>query len=198
MIQAASVTQDKKKKKLILLLKRAEELRRCYAMIRSLTKPKQSGGLSHIKVPTTTETGEPGWESIYEPSEIELKVLQQHRTHFSQADGSIFTIEPLRSLVNDNCTSPYAQQILAGTADIKSLPIDDYTKSLLRHLKSKTLPNETTANPIDQEKMIQGFKKWPEAMTTSPSGRHLGRAYIQIPGKTFPPTKRQNQPDPKQ
>jgi len=52
LLQAASVTQDKKKKKLILLLKCTEELHCCYAMIRSITKPRQGSGLSHIKVPT--------------------------------------------------------------------------------------------------------------------------------------------------
>jgi len=174
MIQAASITQDRKKKKLILLLKRAEELWQCYAMVRSLTKPKQSGSLSHIKVPTITATGEPGWESIYKPSEIKTKVLQQHCTHFSQADSSIFTVKPLRFLVlNNDCTSPYTQQILAGTADIDSVLIDNYTKSQLHHLKSKTLPNKKMAHPMDQETMIQGFKKWPEATTTSLSRRHL-------------------------
>jgi len=92
------------------------------------------------------------------------------KKHFSQADGSIFTVEPLKSLINDDCTSQFAQQILNSTADIESLTVDDYTKSLLQHLKSKTLPNKNTAHPIDQEAMIQGFKKWPKATTTSPSG----------------------------
>jgi len=78
LLQPASITQDKKKKKLLLLLKCTEELCHCYEMIQSITKPRQSRGLSHIKVPTSNKNGKLGWDSIYEPSKIEMKVLQQY------------------------------------------------------------------------------------------------------------------------
>jgi len=42
--------------------------------------------------------------------------------------------------------------------------------------------------------MIQGFKKWPEATTTSPSGRHLG-IYKSL-AKHFPPPKDKTNPTP--
>jgi len=71
---------------------------------------------------------------------MEELVLQQHQKHFSQAHGTIFTQEPLRSLINDECTSEYAQQILAGTATFDQLPVDKQTKALLQHLKSKITP----------------------------------------------------------
>jgi len=118
---------------------------------------------------------------------MEDLVLQQHRKHFSQAHGTIFTQEPLRSLINNECTSEYAQQILAGTATFEQLPVDEQTKALLRHLKSKINPTETSSHPLDTEALIQGFKKWPERTTTSPSGRHLG-IYKSL-AKHFPPPK---------
>jgi len=73
---------------------------------------------------------------------MEEHVLKQHRKHFSQAHGTVFTVEPLRSLINDECTSEYALQILAGTAPLDNLPINEYTKDLLHQLKSKTAPNK--------------------------------------------------------
>jgi len=105
-------------------------------MIRSITKPRQCDGLSHIKVPARTDNGGLGWESIYKPANIKAKILQQHKKHFSQAGGSAFTMEPLKSLINDKCTSQFAWQILNGTADIESLDVNNYTKSLLQHLKT--------------------------------------------------------------
>jgi len=112
-------------------------------MICSITKPKQLGGISHIKVPTNNNSNKPTWISIYDPKEIESLVLHQHCQHFSQAHGTIFTVEPLQSLINDECMSEYAQQILAGTANIHDLPIDAYTKDLLTNLKSKVLPTKS-------------------------------------------------------
>jgi len=187
LIQAANTCKDNHRKKLIVCLKRAEELKRCYSLVRSITKPKQKGGLSHVRIPTNQPPPAPQWESVYDPQQLEDLVLSQHRKHFSQAHGTTFTNEPLRTLINDECTSEYAQQILSGTAQIDDLPIDEYTKALLKHLKSKMTPNESHSHPMDPEQLTQGFKKWPERTTTSPSGRHLG-IYKSL-AKHFPPPK---------
>jgi len=125
--------KDKKKKCIILALKRAEELRNCYKLVRSVTKPQQSNGISQVKVPIENADGVITWKSVYDPNEIENLVLHQHRKHFSQAQGSPFTVEPLSTLVNDTADSPFAKQVLEGTADIDSLQIDKYTKDLLIH-----------------------------------------------------------------
>jgi len=125
---------------------------------------------------------------------MEEHVLKQHRKHFSQAHGSVFTTEPLRSLINDECTSEYAQKILAGTAPIDNLPVDEYTKALLHQLKSKTAPNEQMTLPLDPEALIQGLKRWPERTTTSPSGRHLG--IYKALAKHFPPPKDETKDQP--
>jgi len=94
--------------------------------------------------------------------------------------------------------SKYAQQILAGAANIASLPVDKYTKDLLQNLKSKVLPSETTQQPLNTEALIKGFKTWPKQTSTLPLGRHLGIYKSLV--KHFPPPKdkndQDNQPDP--
>jgi len=118
--------------------KQAEELKQCYHLVQRITKPKQQDGLSHVQIPTNQHPpNKQPWEAIYGPHKIEELVLQLHCKHFSQAHGTVFTQEPLRFLVDNKCTSNYAQQILVGIAQINQLPIDKYTKALLRHLKSK-------------------------------------------------------------
>jgi len=189
LISAAAITQDKRRKKLIICLKRAEELWQCYSMVHSVTKLRQQGGLSHVKISKANVTpGEPPqWDTIYDKLELECCILQQHQTHFSQAHGSVFTISPLRELIDNECTSPYSRQILQGTADIEALPIDQYTKDLLKQLKTKMSPNKNPSHKINSEEMIKGFKLWPERTTTSPSGRHLG--IYKALAKHFPPPK---------
>jgi len=121
-------------------------------------------------------------------------VLEQHCTHFSQAEGTIFTQEPLWTLINDNCTSEFSQQVLNGTAQLNTLPINEYTKDLLWNMKSKMLPTEHNAHPLNTSTLIQGFKVWPECTTMSPSGRHL-RIYKSL-AKHFPPPPNKNAPIP--
>jgi len=163
-------------------------------MVRSITKPKQPGGISHVKIPTNAAPDEEQWESIYDPGQIKQLVLQQHHTHFSQAKGTIFTEAPLHDLINNECTSEFTLQVLQGTADIDNLPVDQYTKDLLVHLKTKVGPSETTGKPLDTDELIQGFKRWPERTSTSPSGRHLG-IYKSL-AKHFPPPKDLKNPAP--
>jgi len=124
------------------------------------------------------------------PPQLKRLVLKQHQTHFSQANGTTFTIDPLQSLINDKCTSPFAQQVLQGTVDIDSQPIDIHTKMLLKHLKKKTQPNENPTHNIDPEAIIQGFKLWPKWTSTSPSGHHLS-IYKSL-AKHFPPHQSQS------
>jgi len=187
---ATATTKDNQWKKLILGLKHAEELCKCYAMVRQVAKPKQLGGITHVNVlrPDNDEaTQGPKWDTVYKPPKIEKLVLAQHKKHFSQAHGTDFMMEPLRSLINDKFTSKFATKILEGMANINNLPIQELTKTLLRHLKWKTTTDEKTDHPIDTNAMIQGFKKWPERASTSPSGHHL-RVYKSL-AKDFPPPK---------
>jgi len=187
LITAAGICKDQRKKKLILCLKRAKEFCTCYTMVRGITKPRQMGGISHVKIPTNSAQNEPEWTTLYDPKELETAILKQHRQHFSQAAGTPFTVALLRELINDECTSEYAQQILNGTANINDLPIDEYTKDLLTQLKTKISPTENPTLPLDTEALIKGFKVWPERTSTSPSGRHLG-IYKSL-AKHFPPPK---------
>jgi len=164
LIKAAHTCKDQKWKKLILCLKCAEELKQCYQLVCSITKPRQHGGLSHVRIPTHNPPDQPQWEAIYDPSTMEDLVLNQHRKHFSQAQGTVFTQEPLQSLINNQCTNKYAQQISAGTAPIENLSVNEHTKALLRHLKSKTHPSKPTYHLLDPEALIQGFKNGRNAL----------------------------------
>jgi len=96
-----------------------------------------------MKIPNPDNTH---WESIYKPRALEEQILKQHHKHFSQAAGTIFTHKPLQTLINDECTSSFAKQVLAETANLEDLSLDNYTKDLLCHLKTKVSPMENPAN----------------------------------------------------
>jgi len=78
-----------------------------HALVWSITKPRQPGGILHIKIPPLSATPEVPGESMYDPKEIETHVLAQHYTYFSQAEGTIFTQEPLCSLIKNTAPATF-------------------------------------------------------------------------------------------
>jgi len=102
--------------------------------------------------------------------------------------------EPLWSLINDTGTTEFSQQIWAGTTDIDGLPINEYTKDLLFHLKSNVPPTKNPNHPLDTDSIISGFKMWPERTSMSTSGWHLG--IYKLLAKNFPLPKNKDNPVP--
>ncbi len=179
----ANHTNDKQRRKLIFSLKRAEENRRCFTIVKQQVKPRTTGGLSHLLVPKQDTTDE--WTTVTDINKMEQHLVDYSREYFKQAHGTPFTIPPLSTLLQYDALTEYGGAIHAGTADLDALDVEEATRLLLRHQKSKMTSSETNAHPLDFEQLMNGYRKWPERTTTSPSGRHLGIYKSML--KDFPP-----------
>ncbi len=169
---AADNTDDKAKRKLILHLKLAEQNRKCFAIHRNFMKPRSAGGLTHLRIPADTQPNK--WQTVIEPRAMETHLIEYCRIHFQQAQGSPYTVPPLSTLLNYDSLTPFGSQVLHGTADLNALDVSHHTKLLLQHQKM-TLPSRRQRfHNMPFEAMLDGFRKWPERTSTSPSGRHLG------------------------
>jgi len=135
------------------------------------TKPKSSGGLSYV---TTSNGPDQPPTIIIDRDELDDTLLEYSRNHFAKAHGSPFTVEPLNRFLQYDGLTPLGNQILHGRADLNQLQINEPTRAILTHLKTKLPANERRPHPLDYGILIDGIKKWPERTTTSPSGRHLG------------------------
>jgi len=51
-----------------------------------MMKPRQAGGLLHQKISPPPDTPEAISESIYDPKQMETRVLEQNHTHLVQID----------------------------------------------------------------------------------------------------------------
>ncbi len=81
---------------------------------------------------------------------------------------------------------------LKGCADLDTLPIDEATRAILKHMKTKLPLTDPCEHPLLYEELQDGIQKWPERMTTSPSGHHLG-IYKSLQRHVIPKdTKNQN------
>ncbi len=167
---AAKATKNKQRQQLIRHLKTAKDNRRCFALTRAIMKPHSAGGLTHI-----LDTPDQGitWTTIDEKENMEQKLLAHSQNHFSQAHGTPYTTEPLNELLGYDGLTEFGDKVFQGNIP-NDLNIPPAAQLLLQHQQSLIEPDEKTDIPLTFDKLMTGFKKWPERTATSPSGRHLG------------------------
>ena len=171
--------EDNKRAKALRNIRRNEAKRRVWSLTkRHVKQGQQTGsGLSYIRVPVDPDANvndeSTQWREVHDPNEMENYLLAHSQKHFAQAEGTPCTVEPLRSLLEYDGLSDFAEQILAGAADLQSLDTDDFTKLLLEHMATVENPI-LEAGAFSFEDLCKGFGKWREGTTTSPYGNHLG------------------------
>jgi len=170
--EAASNANDATKRKLILHLRIAEQNRKCFAIHRQFMKPRSAGGITKLLVPSPTTPQ--GWNTVVDPRAIESHLIQYCQNHFKTPQGTPYTIPPLAPLLNYDSLTPFGQQITQGTAKLDELPISHHTKLLLQHQSTWIPATYPRFHTLPFEALLDGFRKWPERTSTSPSGRHLG------------------------
>jgi hypothetical protein len=95
--------------------------------------------------------------------QIWIQLLEQNINHFKQADGTPLTKHPLLDIIGEE-----ALQILEGNIPPET---PKYATMLFKHMK-RVRP--TLNISMTFQHMCQGFQKWREQTTTSPSNKHLG------------------------
>jgi len=140
-------------------------------MVRQILKPR-TGGLTQLIVPNPNNNDQ--WDTINDRATMEMMLLQRSQTHFQQADGTPYTIEPIRSLLGPDGLTQFGKQIYDRLPIDQSIPITPGTRLLLEHQYNKVPKLRNVEHPLEFESLMKGFRKWPERTATSPSGRHLG------------------------
>jgi len=98
------------------------------------------------------------WETIHDMKQKEQHLLQQSRKHFSQAHGTPFTVEPLKTLLAKDGLSEFGERIYCGEPIPQEHPISEHTRLLLQHQKSLLPLHMThTEKPLEFEPLISGF-----------------------------------------
>ena len=168
-----------------------ESRQNVFQRLRKARSAGQSNGLSKVLIPTegiiptafhpgesltTSPWPKPAkdqeWKTIDTREELETALLIQNEQHFSQAQGSPFTTEPLSTLLSYNGLTKFGDEILEGKANLSALNVTRETKLLIQAMQRRAPP--LPIDRISEQDVAQGYKKWREATTTSPSGRHLG------------------------
>ena len=146
-----------------------EYKRRVFRKLRGVMGKLKSSGLDHILRETVNGTT----ERIGKKEDMFKAIIERNIQHFSQADGTPFTIDPLKSLIGPTATSDFCDEIIKGRIDLSEMDIQDASKAILSHLGCNKDNTEIDVL-ISDEDILQGYKKWNENTSTSPSGCHLG------------------------
>ena len=159
---------EKHKAKGVASLQKREHKRKMFRKLTRLMGKVKSGGLDHI-LQTTSE----GTKRISDRDEMYMKLIERNIAHFSQSDGTPMTEEPMRTLLGSTATNSFCNDILNGTIDLQGLSINEATKAILNNLK-KPKDHGNIDIDITGDDVMNGYKKWNENTSTSPSGCHLG------------------------
>jgi hypothetical protein len=159
-----------KVEKIVKSIIRTERLRGSNKKIDNLLGKNQRNGLTFLLVEKTDGT----FESIFHRDEINKLLIERFTIHFSQADGTPFTKEPLLSMFGTTGTNDKSKELLEGKVEVDNIPeIASATRVLLKKLLYATEPNSVPWE-MTAEDCRGATKAWRESTSTSPSGLHLG------------------------
>jgi hypothetical protein len=182
--KASTKAGDKKRAKRLRRLANAERMRRSYARIRKALQTRRNGGVTSLNV---METGKDGIEKVVEvqdPEEIDARILEHNKEHFKQPHETPFFDSRLLGLINDAADNDISEDILDGNPveiSLEDFPeVQDFVEAMARPTSIQD-DGERIPYTITREDVKQGFQKWKERTSTSPSGRHLGhyKSWIQ-------------------
>ena len=141
-------------------------------------RPFNNNGISMIKVPVDPladpKAADTVFQSIVEPNEVEQRILQRNRVHFSQAKDTPLAHQNITDLIGFSGTSSIADQLLRGTIDVSNITADKFGRSILTHCRRT---NPALSPDISLEEFQSAYKKWHVGTSTSPSGRHLSHQH---------------------
>lgn len=144
-----------------------EQKLRIFRKLKWIQGKTMSGGLDYI-----IQTDEDGQEyRIQDPDDIFSTIIQHNIKHFSQADATEFTREPLKSILGTSGTNSTCDAILNGQFHIEEVDCSNAAKAILKQLKRTT--NSEIHDEITPNNVARGYRKWGEFTSTSPSGLHL-------------------------
>ncbi len=116
------------------------------------------------------------WKSITNPDNIALHVCAANHRQYHQAHITPFASEPLLSYFGYCGNKPGADALLAGQLPPSTI-LDSLlpeTKQILTTLAQPGLTTPELPSSISTQEFKALYKILPEAISSSPSGRHLG------------------------
>jgi len=147
---AAKATKSKQRQQLIRHLKTVDNNWQCFALTKQIIKPHSAGGLTQ-----KTQDDRDTWMAIMDARDMETKLLEHSKTHFSQAHRTAYMTMPLKELLQYNGLMEFGDKVFNGDIP-QDLNLPPATWLLLEHQKSLLQPNEDTSHPLTFKGLAAG------------------------------------------
>jgi hypothetical protein len=97
---------EKQIERRLQILLRSHERKQHFSKLKAILKPKEAGGLSYILVPENFDIDEYSydpdtvekWEAVHDHDAVQTYIQKRNLQHFGQAQGTLFTTEPLKDI----------------------------------------------------------------------------------------------------
>ena len=123
------------------------------------------------------------YKQIVLKDDLDKELYLHHIKHFSQEEGTPFTVEPLKSIFGRFSETERGQEFIKGQIKANEITNDIYVHHFLTEIqRNKNDPPEIETN-IGANRIKSTYKNWAEKTSTSPSGGHLGlyKAWLKVP-----------------
>ena len=140
---AVEIENNKTAKNTIININRIEKTIKMWKIIQFTTSKKTTNSIQIIDIPTDLSISlndikgnkNVTFKKIDDLILIEELIADCNTHHLDQAQGSPFTVKPLRTLLVSDSDTAFAEALLQGKANLKSIHLTKVTK---RNLESMT------------------------------------------------------------
>ena len=112
-IKSANIKEELKKAKAIRAMKNAEIKNKCFKTMKNIKNPNNnSGSISHLLIQQGKE-----YKRIQDKDQMDELLWERNKNHFSQAKGTLCTVNPILELIGFGGTTEWVEKILEGEAE---------------------------------------------------------------------------------
>lgn len=169
--------------KVILKHERKKKDKKLFQTLKHHFHPNTNSGITHVIVPDLDINGVPTdkanrantWKTETIPEQVLDKIFQRNIAHFGQAEGTPFTVNPLKDQLGYSGMSQTGIDLIDN--GVLSPELDNsclYTQAVLTRLGDTARATASNEEYMTLDNFTRAIKHWNEATSTSPSGKHLG------------------------
>ena len=160
---------DRHKETVLKQMKLAKYISQVYKKIKRYLKPSTKQSLHKVQTTSpdgtlTTHTNQPEMEDI---------LLNHHKTHFHQASGTPFTLDPLSKFFGPTTNTDHSEAFRNGEVNTSCIPTSN---KVVQDFIDILQPNPTDPLPIDTSltlaQLQHGFQIWRESTSTPPQAEN--------------------------
>jgi hypothetical protein len=153
----------------VLRIRRAEHLSGIFQRLQAIMGKTRGPGIAFILLPLM----EGKYETVVHSDKMEAQIRDSNYKHFGQANDTTLATNLVKKIFGQYGTNDESMNLLNGVIPAELTQASEAFLSILRKMKKIDGIDEISGR-VTSDEIRNGYRKWRESTTTSPSGCHLG------------------------